>query len=203
MSGARVDVVLAKLCAVVIVVLSLQSLTNHLSYLLNTEGAFFFAALAFLFNFGIPVALAAVLWFFPATTLNLKSTDPAMSALPNDPDNYILVGVSLVGLYVLVFGVVDLFYFESVRYAEAQYFADGAYGTYEPSAGTVAGRYTNIFADCYWRRTSRGPACAFDVLGQSSRARQGCHLARRCTYTSPIQMFQTGARPNERHPWNR
>ena len=143
MSGNRIDVVLVKLCAVVIVVLSLQGLTGYVAYFVAGESSYVQAVLAFLLVFLIPVGLAALLWFFPVSTLRLKELeDKATTTL--EPASLILVGITLVGLYVLVFGVIDLFYFEAVRVAEATYAGADPWGLFKPSPDTVAGRYTNI-----------------------------------------------------------
>ena len=144
MSGNRIDVVLVKLCAVVIVVLSLQSLTGYVGYFFVAEGAYPQAVLAFLFIFVIPAVLAALLWFYPATTIGLSNAESAVPSTPR-PEPLVLVGVTLIGLYALVFGAIDLFYYEAVRAAEAAYSGGDAYGTFRPSPDTVAGRYTNIF----------------------------------------------------------
>ncbi len=45
--GKRIDVVLVKLCAVIIVVITMQSLTGFVAFYVNTPEANFIAATAF------------------------------------------------------------------------------------------------------------------------------------------------------------
>ncbi len=141
MGGSRIDVVLVKLCAVVIVVLSMQSLTGYVAYYVNTEEANFLAVSAFLLNFGLPLVFAGILWFFPATVIGDVSgdTQPIEGGV-----DIVVLAVTLVGLYTLVFGVIDLAYYESFRATQQEIMDPDGFGTYSPSAQTVAGRVTNI-----------------------------------------------------------
>lgn len=141
MAGKRVDVVLVKLCAVIIVVITMQSLTGFVAFYVNTPEANFIAVTAFFLNFVLPVLLAAALWFFPATIIG--STSNASNDTTSGPD-WVLLSVTLIGLYVLVFGVVDLGYYESFRVAEQQALDPDRLGIYTPSSETIAGRITNI-----------------------------------------------------------
>jgi hypothetical protein len=145
MIGSRLDTVLVKLCAVIIVVLSLQGLTSYAAYFVTGEDAWKLTLLAFFFVFAIPFGIATLLWYFPATVVGISSPNTEDHRdHPVQPTDLILVGVTLVGLYALVFGVIDLFHYEAVRVAEAAYLGVEVDGTYEPSPDTVAGRYTNV-----------------------------------------------------------
>ncbi len=85
--------------------------------------------------------IAVALWFFPVTIIGPTSSDS------NDditgPD-WVLLSVTLVGLYVLIFGAIDLAYYESFRVAEQRALDPNQPGIYSPSPETVAGRITNI-----------------------------------------------------------
>jgi len=145
MVGSLIDIVLVKLGAVFIVVLSLQGLTSYASYFVAGEDALEITLIAFLFVFAIPFGISALLWFFPATIVGITPLD--VQERQDEPARAtygILVGVTLVGLYTLVFGIIDLFYYEAVRVAEASYLGIEGAGTYEPTPDTAAGRYTNI-----------------------------------------------------------
>ena len=141
MTGKRVDVVLVKLCAVIVVVLSLRTFSEFAAFYVHTPEADFMAVTAFLLNFALPILIAAALWFFPATIIGRVSDDT--SVLGSSVD-VVLLSVSLIGLYVLVFGVIDLAYFESFRIAEQEALDPSRLGIYKPSPNIIAGRVTNI-----------------------------------------------------------
>lgn len=141
MAGKRIDVVLVKLCAIVIVVLTMQSLTGFVAFYVNTQEAYVIATVAFFLNFVMPMLIAVALWVFPATIIGPVSGDGNDAA--SGPD-WVLLSVTLIGLYVLVFGVIDLGYYESFRVAEQEAFDPDHLGIYTPSPETIAGRITNI-----------------------------------------------------------
>ena len=141
MAGKRIDVVLVKLCAVIIVVITMQSLTGFVAFYVNTPEANFVAVSAFFLNFILPMLIAVALWFFPATIIGPTSGE--RNDASTGPD-WALLSVTLIGLYVLVFGVIDLVYYESFRAAEQKAFDPDGLGIYEPSPDTIAGRITNI-----------------------------------------------------------
>jgi hypothetical protein len=141
MVGKRIDVVLVKLCAVIIVVMTMQSLTGFVAFYVNTPEANFVATTAFFLNFVLPMLIAVALWVFPATIIGSVSNDS--NAAESGPD-WALLSVTLIGLYVLVFGVIDLGYYESFRAAEQEAFDPDRLGIYSPSPETIAGRITNI-----------------------------------------------------------
>lgn len=141
MAGKRIDVVLVKLCAVIIVVFTMQNLTGFVAYYVNSPEANVIAITAFFLNFVLPMLIAAALWFFPATIIGPVSGDSneAVSGL-----DWALLSVTLVGLYVLVFGVIDLAYYESFKVLEKKTLDPDNLGIYSPSPETIAGRVTNI-----------------------------------------------------------
>ena len=115
MNGRRIDVVLVKLCAIVIVVMSLQSLTGYIGYYVSSPEIAFNLIGSVLLSSGIPILLAATIWFFPATVIGNVSSDS--DAIPPETDLSVLA-VTLVGLYILLFGIIDLAYYESLRVYE-------------------------------------------------------------------------------------
>jgi len=143
--SGRMDLVLVKMSAVIIVVLSLQSLTGYIGYLGTSDASWPYATAAFFLNFGIPLLIAGLLWFFPATIIGLKES----AELQTEKDlqigeAYLLIGITLLGLYAFVFGIVDLLYYESLRFAEKRYLDAEIMGIYRASPETDAGRFTNL-----------------------------------------------------------
>ena len=59
-------------------------------------------------------------------------------------DDVMLVGVSLIGLYAFVFGIIDLLYFEAYRYAEIELLKSAEFSDHPASPQSFAGRVTNI-----------------------------------------------------------
>lgn len=139
------NVVLIKLGALVIVVLSLQNLTDYLAYLSVGPDMLYVPIVAFGLNFLIPVAIAFALWRFPATLLGRNVPDePAALQTSMSPEAVMLIGVSLIGLYTLIFGLIDLLYFETIRISQRQIAEDRTYLDYVASPQDIAGRITNV-----------------------------------------------------------
>lgn len=145
MNTKRIDVVLVKLGAVFIVVYALQGLAYYISFMMGAEEYVSIAAVIFCLVFAIPAAISFVLWRFPATVTGALY-DQFESPSDNGTlgQNALLIGVSLIGLYTLVFGVIDLVYFEAHRYAELQLAKDANFPEYPILPQTLAGRVTNI-----------------------------------------------------------
>ena len=143
--STKTDIALIKLGAVFIVVLALQNLAYYLSFIMGSAEYVRIAIVVFCLVFVLPVATAFLLWRFPnliSGSLYSRSEEGAGKSL--DIDKVLLVGVSLIGLYTLVFGVIDLVYFEAHRYAELQLAKDANFPEYPVLPQTVAGRITNI-----------------------------------------------------------
>ena len=107
MSGERIGVILIRLGAVFLVARSLQSLT-FIPLSLFSNGQFQWQGLiAMVPMVGVPVLVAILLWQLPSTILGklppAEQTDDRI-----DYDALMFVGVSLIGLYVLVFGLLEL-----------------------------------------------------------------------------------------------
>lgn len=139
--GKRVDLVLVKLCAVIVVVITLQNLTTDLAYYVISPHADFVLIMAVVMNFALPMLIAAALWFFPATIIGPVSNQ--INSEPAEPD-WTVIAVTLIGLYVLIFGLIDLLYYESFRIAERDIVDPDRVGFYSPSPDSVAGRITSI-----------------------------------------------------------
>ncbi len=141
MNGRRIDVVLVKLCSVIIVVMSLQSLTGYVGYYVNSPETDFNLIGSILLSSGIPILIAASIWFFPATIIGDVSNDS--NALPAETDISVLA-VTLVGLYILLFGIIDLAYYESLRVYENSLGGSGLYDSTSTSPTISAGRASTL-----------------------------------------------------------
>ena len=145
MNITRVDIVLVKLGAVFIVVYALQNLAYYISFLMGAEEYIYIAAVVFCLVFVLPAAFSWALWRFPATITGALY-DNSESPSESDPHSQtaLYIGVTLIGLYTLVFGIIDLVYFEAHRFAELQLAKDANFPEYPVLPQTVAGRMTNI-----------------------------------------------------------
>ena len=145
MNTTRIDIVLVKLGAVFIVVYALQNLAYYISFLMGAEEYIQIAAVVFCLVFLLPAAFSWALWKFPATITGAfynKAESPEESDA--ESRSTLVIGVTLIGLYTLVFGIIDLVYFEAHRYAELKLVMDANFPEYPILPQTVAGRVTNI-----------------------------------------------------------
>lgn len=145
MDATRIGIILVKLGAVFLLVSVLQDINGFLAYFEFLEERKGLVIFSLTMVVVLPLLIVAVLWFFPATLVGKLSADSADTVRLDTAAGATLVGVTLVALYALVFGLVDLFYYESVRYAEASFAEELAYLPYRPSTDTIVGRYTNVF----------------------------------------------------------
>ena len=141
MAGKRIDIVLVKLCAVILVVTAMQELTIYISFYVSAPPATAVTIMAVLLNFVLPLLIALALWTFPATIIGSVSSDTSDGS--PEPD-WVVISVTLMCLYVLIFGIIDLAFYESFRAAERAYVDPNQTGMYTPSPESVAGRFTNI-----------------------------------------------------------
>ena len=143
--STKTDIALTKLGAVFIIVLALHNLAYYISFMMGSAEYVKIAIVVFCLIFVLPAAIAYVLWRFPnMVTGTLYSDREKETGQSNYTDMALLIGVSLIGLYTLVFGVIDLVYFEAHRYAELQLAKDASFPDYPVLPETVAGRVTNI-----------------------------------------------------------
>ena len=112
----RTDVVLVKLGAALIVVTAVGNFQTYLSLILGKPWWVPTALIALLFAVVLPVVIAFVFWKFPNTVIGSLAAgtdgDKSQGATPNE---LLLIGVALIGLYTLVFGLVDLVHTETMR----------------------------------------------------------------------------------------
>ena len=112
----RTEVVLVKLGAAVIVVTAVGNFQTYVSLILGKPWWIPTALIALLFSVLLPVLMAFVFWKFPNTVIgSLESGSDRGSTQTITPSELLLIGISLLGLYTLVFGLVDLVHTETLR----------------------------------------------------------------------------------------
>ena len=113
----RTDVVLVKLGAVLIVVTAVGNFQTYLSYILGSPQLVSMALVALSFAVILPVFIAFAFWKFPNTVVGaLEVGEDKKRTQVVTPSELLLIGVSLIGLYTLVFGVIDLVHTETLRF---------------------------------------------------------------------------------------
>lgn len=118
----RTDVVLVKLGAALIVVTAVGNFQTYLSLILGKPWWVPTALIALLFAVLVPVVIAVAFWKFPNTVLGSIAADSeSQKGQGNNANELLLIGVSLIGLYTLVFGVVDLVHTETMRVTFARH----------------------------------------------------------------------------------
>ena len=112
----RTDVVLVKLGAALIVVTAVGNFQTYLSLILGNHWWVPTALIALLFAVALPVLIAYAFWKFPNTVVGVLEADARTEKSQGiTPNELMLIGVSLIGLYTLVFGLVDLVHTETMR----------------------------------------------------------------------------------------
>lgn len=145
MRRVRIDLVLVKVGAAFIVVYALQNLAYYISFMMGAEEYMLIAAFVFCLVFALPALIAWALWKFPATIIgSLYRENESASNSSDASDRALLIGFTLLGVYTLVFGIIDLVYFEAHRYAEYKLARDANFPDYPILPQTIAGRVTNI-----------------------------------------------------------
>lgn len=145
MDRIRIEVVLVKLGAVLILVYALQGLSTYTTFIYSGSEIIGAAILAFALNFLVPAVIAYVLWSFPNTVVGrLSGQESTEDNRGADPLAVLTIGVSLIGLYAFVFGVVDLLYFEALRFNDLKMAEESGFDQARISSQIFAGRITNI-----------------------------------------------------------
>ena len=141
----KTDLVVVRLGAIFIVVYALQNLAYHLSFIMGGKEYILIATFVFCLVFAFPALISWALWRFPATVVgSLYHEDNETSENNDDTSRALLTGISLIGVYTLTFGIIDLAYFEAHRFAEYKLAEDANFPDYPILPQTVAGRAANI-----------------------------------------------------------
>jgi hypothetical protein len=118
MNAMTVGFVLVRLAAAFLFVRGVQGLSSYSFLLTGDAPVQNFAVVTLVFGVLLPVAVAIILWLYPekvtgAQVISAKSEE-AVSA-----GAILMVGITLLGLYVFVYGVVDLFHVEALQMARS------------------------------------------------------------------------------------
>ncbi len=141
MTEKRLDVVAVKIGAVIIMMLALQRLSNNLSWMAVTEEWPAAVSAVIALSFILPIIMALILWFFPATIVGTLTQTAESSETPvYSPELILMIGISLIGLFILVSGLLDIIYWESLWRIIREREALGN----PVSPQTLASRFTNI-----------------------------------------------------------
>ena len=119
MNAMTVSFVLVRLAAAFLFVRGVQGLSSY-SYLLSVDRQLAaFAIVTLLFSVVLPIGIAIILWMHPEKVTGAQITtaksEEAMSAGAT-----LMIGITLLGLYVFVYGVVDLFQIEASQILRSQ-----------------------------------------------------------------------------------
>ena len=115
-----VSFVLVRLAAVFLFVRGVQGLASF-SYLLTGDGQL--AALAIvtlIFGVFLPAGISIVMWQHPEKVIGAQMV-PAKSEGPISAIQILMIGISLLGLYSLVYGIVDLLRIEAEQMSLAHF----------------------------------------------------------------------------------
>jgi len=143
MNAMTVSFVLVRLAAAFLFVRGIQGLSAY-SYLLTGDApAPNFAVLTLVFGVMLPIGIAIILWLHPekVTGAQIVSTksEEALSA-----SAILMIGITLLGLYVFVYGVVDLFSSEAMRIAQSRVTDEMNLPNEAMNAQATADRVTNV-----------------------------------------------------------
>jgi hypothetical protein len=141
----RIDLVLVRLGAIFIIVYALQNLANYMTFIMGGGDYMLVAVFEFFLVFAVPALISWTLWRFPRSVVgSLYSGDEKAQENSEHSGRALLIGLSLLGVYTLVFGIIDLVYFEAHRFAEYRLTDYADYFDYPILPQTIAGRTTNI-----------------------------------------------------------
>ena len=114
-----VSFVLVRLAAAFLFVRGVQGLSSY-SYLLTADKQFAaFAIVTLLFSVVLPIVIAIILWTHPEKVTGAQITTAKSEDAVNAGVS-LMIGITLLGLYVFVYGVVDLFQIEASQMLRSQ-----------------------------------------------------------------------------------
>ena len=125
MNAMTISFVLVRLAAIFLFVRAVQGLSTF-SYLLSgDEKVATFAVITVVFMVILPAAVAIVLWIHPEKVTGAQASD-RKSEGPISAHQLLMIGVTLLGLYLAVYGVVDLFRIEANQVLQQQLTGDAS-----------------------------------------------------------------------------
>lgn len=145
MNSNKVGAILVRLGSIAILLSAVYYLVqNYSSYYvegLSTRAKFGMFALSFI----LPVIIAAIIWKFPATVFGKVAPEAQDLEIKGmEAEGMMVIGTALLGLYVSVFGLLDVLYWESVSIWEKSLVDFYDSDPYQSSPGIVAARIASI-----------------------------------------------------------
>ena len=119
MNAMTISFVLVRLAAAFLFVRGVQGLSAF-SYLLTGDAQIAnFAVVTLVFSVILPTAIAIILWLHPEKVTGAQRQSPR-DEMPMNAGQIMMIGITLLGLYVLVYGLVDLFQIETTQLMQRQ-----------------------------------------------------------------------------------
>lgn len=141
MNAMTVSFVLVRLAAAFLFVRGVEGLASYSFMLAGDSQVSTFALITLVFGVFMPIGIAIILWLYPekVTGAQIINTKPeeAVSA-----SAILMIGITLLGLYVFVYGVVDLFRVEALQMVQSNMAADMDLPNEAMSSQAIANRIT-------------------------------------------------------------
>ena len=119
MNALTISFVLVRLAAVFLFVRAVQGLSTF-SYMLTGDAKIAtFAVVTVVFMVILPAAVAIILWIHPEKVTGAQQTDGKQEGSIS-AEQILMIGVSLLGVYLAIYGVVDLFRIEANQVLQQQ-----------------------------------------------------------------------------------
>lgn len=131
-------VLAARITSLAIAVLAVHRFGSTVPYMQGIPAAGYWLAIGSMLVF--PLILAAVLWFAPSSLLGRKLDLVVTDAAAITSSVLARIMVSLLAMWILAFGLVDLVYFETEIWTSKRAFPE----SYQITPEQLAGRVTNI-----------------------------------------------------------
>ncbi len=110
-----ISFVLVRLVAVLLFVRALQGLSSVSSLLASVSATPTLILSTLTFGVALPIGIALTLWSHPEKLIGAQPSN-AQAAEPISASQLLTVGISLLGLFALVYGIVDMFRIETAQF---------------------------------------------------------------------------------------
>ena len=119
MSPITISFVLVRLAAIFLFVRGVQGLSIYSFYISDYSTLPTFGLVTLVFSVVLPIGVAFLLWQHPEKVTGAQVVDPKLHG-PVSADQLLMIGVTLFGMYLLVYGALDLVRVESLVAAREQ-----------------------------------------------------------------------------------
>lgn len=133
-----IPILVARIASLAIAVLAVHRFGSTVPYMQGIPATGYWIAISSMLVF--PLTLALVLWVAPTTLVGRKLDLVASDSASITPSVLGRISVSLLAMWVLAFGVVDLVYFETEIWMGKRVFPE----SYQITPEQLAGRVTNL-----------------------------------------------------------